>query len=216
MNYHIFDNEVKKKESPFILPQDDFWRPKMSNDSKPLNNKHENYIFDKNATLFYEQQKMQQRQQQPLYTDNRMAQHQEYQQPFHDNFMQPLSTRLDHTSYSPASCLPNFQNSQNNHSSVQRSMQDKQITNSIMTNFETLNGHQEINHFLERNPVNTRRDQLEKIRNSDRHHFLEKQGGNLHNFTNFQTQNTRKVRNDINTNSYVPMGKTMAIPKENL
>ena len=212
MNYHIFDNEVKKKESPFSLPQDDFWRPKMSNDSKPLNNKHENYIFDKNASLFYEQQKIQQNQ----YQQYNQQQQQQNQQPFHDNFMQPLSTRLDHTSYSPESTLPSFQNSQNNSYSVQKSMQDNQISKSIMTNFETLNGHQEVNHFLERNPVNTRRDQLEKIRNSDRNHFLEKQGGNLHNFADFQTQNTRKVRNDINTNSYVPMGKTMAIPKEHL
>ena len=202
MNYHIFDSEIKKPQT-YSMQQDDFWRPKMSNESIPINNKHENYIFDKNANLFYEQQKQHQNQ----------FLNQQHQ------FIQPINTRIDSSCYKPSSYNQENINSsynQQNYSKVQKNIQDKQISNNIMNNFETLNGHQEINHYLERNPVNSRRDQMEKIRNNDRYQFLEKQGGNLHNFADFQTTNTRKVRNDINTSNYIPMGKTMAIPKENI
>ena len=36
--------------------------------------------------------------------------------------------------------------------------------NFFMSNFETINKHQENNMFIDRNPVNTRRDQIEKTR----------------------------------------------------
>ena len=202
MNYHIFDNEIKKPQT-YSMQQDDFWRPKMSNESIPINNKHENYIFDKNANLFYEQQKQHQNQ----------FLNQQHQ------FMQPINTRIDSSCYKPSSYnQENINSSYNipNNNIVQKNIHYNQISNNIMNNFDTLNGHQEVNHYLERNPVNTRRDQMEKIRNNDRHQFLEKQGGNLYNFADFQTTNTRKVRNDINTSNYIPMGKTMAIPKENI
>ena len=45
MNYRIFESDVNN------VKQEDFWRPKMSNESKPISNKHENYIFDKNANI---------------------------------------------------------------------------------------------------------------------------------------------------------------------
>jgi hypothetical protein len=85
-------------------------------------------------------------------------------------------------------------------------------------NFETLNhhNHQEINKFLTRNPVNSRRDELEKTRNNEKQDFLKCQGGNLSNFTDFKVESTRKSKNVINSSNYVPMPRTMAIPKENI
>ena len=174
MNYRIFESDIneinnhKKKE--------DFWRPKMSNESKPISNGHENYIFDKNANLFYQNNT--------------------------DNYFKPINSRME----KEGPVQTSFQKD-NFHSSFQ---------NNYMNNYETLNSKQEINHYLERNPVNTRRDNMEKTRNNDTNNFLTKQGGNLHNFTDFKVENTRKDRKGIDTNSYIPMGKTMAIPKENL
>tara|TARA_E500000178_G_scaffold351182_1_gene411710 strand:- start:490 stop:744 length:255 start_codon:yes stop_codon:yes gene_type:complete len=48
MNYRIFDNEANNSNR-----NPDFLRPKMSNESKPIKNNHENYIFDRNAEIFY-------------------------------------------------------------------------------------------------------------------------------------------------------------------
>ena len=148
----------------------------MSNESKPISNKHENYIFDKNANLFYQ---------------NNI-----------NNYFQPVNTRMENNGPVQGTFqTDNFQNG---------------FQNNYMNNYETINSNQEVNRFLERNPVNTRRDNMEKIRNSDTNQFLTKQGGNLHNFTDFKIETTRKDRNMINTNTYIPMGKTMSIPKENL
>ena len=99
---------------------------------------------------------------------------------------------------------------------VQNNFQNQYTQNFYMSNFETINNQQEINTFLDRNPVNTRRDEVEKSRNKDRNDFLRMQGGNLNNFTSFQYENTRKKKNDIDISGYIPNGKTMAIPKENI
>lgn len=72
----------------------------------------------------------------------------------------------------------------------------------------------EINKYLIRNPVNTRRDNIEKIRNSERQDFLNIQGKN--DFHNLRFENTRKDKIDLNSSKYIPMAKTMAIPKENV
>ena len=48
MNYRIFDNEANNSNG-----NKDFLRPKMSNESKPMNKTHDSYIFDRNAELFY-------------------------------------------------------------------------------------------------------------------------------------------------------------------
>ena len=50
----------------------------------------------------------------------------------------------------------------------------------------------------------------------DRNDFLRMQGGNLNNFTSFNYESTRKKKNDIDISGYIPNGKTMAIPKENI
>tara|TARA_B110000037_G_C16972787_1_gene445756 strand:- start:33 stop:596 length:564 start_codon:yes stop_codon:yes gene_type:complete len=187
MNYRRFDTDVNEiNEINTGSTKEDFWRPKMSNESKPINNKHENYIFDRNANLFYQNNS--------------------------ENYLKPINSRLSDNS------------SINNKGPVQSSFQSPEYTNKIsnqisnnnMNNYETINGIQEINHYLERNPTNTRRDIMEKTRNNDTNEFLQKQGGNLHNFTDFKIEHTRKDRNSINTNTYIPMGKTMSIPKENI
>jgi hypothetical protein len=72
------------------------------------------------------------------------------------------------------------------------------------------------NLLLTRNPVNTRRDQMEKTRNNEKQEFLSTQGGALHNFTDFKCENTRKSKNNIDTSNYLSMPRTMAIPKENI
>ena len=101
---------------------------------------------------------------------------------------------------------------------VQQSIQNNYYTANFNQLDNNNNNYQnsEINNFLMRNPVNTRRDDMEKIRNMDRQNFLNSQGGNLNNFTNFKLENTRKNRNEINSTNYIPMAKTMAIPKDNI
>ena len=97
----------------------------------------------------------------------------------------------------------------------------------FMNNFETLNNMNRgvpmfdnidttTNKFLERNPVNTRRDQMEKERNADKNKFMEVQGGVMNNFVDMNPQYTRKGRQNVNSSSYVPMARTLAIPKENI
>ena len=79
-----------------------------------------------------------------------------------------------------------------------------------------LDSNQEINKFLTRNPVNSRRDNMEKGRNEDRQEFLKKQGGTLTNYPDLPIQNTRKEKTIINSSNYIPMPRTMAIPRENI
>ena len=67
MNYYIFDNEINNKSNinnpnsqqnkNQYKQNQDFLYPKISNQSKPLNKSHENYIFDRNAELFFNQNK---------------------------------------------------------------------------------------------------------------------------------------------------------------
>ena len=84
--------------------------------------------------------------------------------------------------------------------------------------FDDLNhqNNQEINKYLNRNPVNSRRDTIEKIRNEDKQDFMKTQGGLLSNFTDIKIENTRKDKNVINSSNYIPMPRTMAIPKEKI
>ena len=67
MNYYIFDKEIKnntninnsnaQQNNNQFKQNQDFLYPKISNQSKPLNKSHENYIFDRNAELFFNQNK---------------------------------------------------------------------------------------------------------------------------------------------------------------
>ena len=65
MNYRIFDSETNNSTKQ----NNDFLRPMMTNESKPIKNTHDNYIFDRNAEIFYK---------------NNMG-----------NYMQPLDIRND-------------------------------------------------------------------------------------------------------------------------
>ena len=151
----------------------EFTIPQISNQSKPMNTTHDNYIFDRNSQLFY---------------NNKMG-----------NYHNPTNTRFNE-----------------NVKPVQNDFQNQYAQNFMMSNFETINNGQEKNLYIDRNPVITRRDQIEKTRNDDRNIFLKNQGGNLNNFTKFQYDSTRKEKNEINTSSYIPSAKTMAMPKENI
>jgi hypothetical protein len=101
---------------------------------------------------------------------------------------------------------------------VQQSFQ----TNYFMQNYESLNHisnqrmENDMNLFVDRNPVNQRRDNIEKTRLQDRREFMNTQGGNLHNFADLTPQYTRKERHNVNTSKYVPMAKTLALPKDKI
>ena len=86
-----------------------------------------------------------------------------------------------------------------------------------MNNFETLNNHQvetnDINKYLARNPVNTRRDLYEKSRNKDKQLFMATQAGNLHSYVDNKPVNTRANKAEINS-SYVPIPRNTAIPAD--
>ena len=186
MNHYIFDNEIKnqngqtnneknKTSNPFnqLKQNEDFLMPKISNMGQPLNKKHESYMFDRNAELFYSQNQ--------------------------GNYMNPVNTR-------------SFDSNANSNIPVQNSFQ----TNYYMSNFETINQQQEQSMFLDRNPVNSRRDQMEKSRNTDRVSFLNTQGGNLTNFTPMSIESTREKKKHIDISSYIPNSVNMAVPKENI
>lgn len=95
---------------------------------------------------------------------------------------------------------------------VQQSFQNNYYT----TNFKTFNKEDETNDYFTRNPVNSRRDDMEKIRNVERQDFMKIQGGVLSNYNDIRCENTRKNKIDINSSNYIAMPRTMAIPKENI
>jgi len=106
-----------------------------------------------------------------------------------------------------------------------RSVRARPVQESIQNNsFLSFNQFQppqlrddlEVNNFLTRNPVNSRRDAMEKLRNTERKSFINDQGGLMNNFVDFNLENTRKDKKEINTANYVPMPRTLAIPKENV
>lgn len=107
---------------------------------------------------------------------------------------------------------------------VQNNMHNNNMdisSNYAFQNFETLNKiaekEEEINRYMERNPVNTRRDEIEKERLSDKKNFMKNQGGTLNqnlNFNDLKPQNTRKNENQTIQTNYIPNGRTMALPKD--
>lgn len=101
-------------------------------------------------------------------------------------------------------------------SPVQSSFQSDYYTMAFNNMENQGSRNDEINNFLTRNPVNTRRDDLEKTRNIDRKDFLQVQGGYLSNFSDIRQEYTRKEKNQVNSGNYVPMPCTQAIPKEHI
>jgi hypothetical protein len=108
--------------------------------------------------------------------------------------------------------------SRNEFINIKKPVQNNFQQNYYTMSFDDMNhqNNQEINKFLTRNPVNSRRDNIEKERNEDRENFLKSQGGVLTNFTDFRVENTRKNKNSINSSNYIPMPRTLAVPKENI
>lgn len=101
-------------------------------------------------------------------------------------------------------------------SPVQSSFQNDYYT----SNFETFNNYNSIdnekNKLYTRNPVNSRRDLIEKERNSDKQNFMKTQGGYTNGVPEFKFESTRRGKYEINSSTYVPMPMTMAIPRENI
>jgi hypothetical protein len=92
--------------------------------------------------------------------------------------------------------------------------------NYFINNFETLNSQKpkevDDNKYLEYNPVNTRYNSFTNERKQELNNFRNIQGGVINNYTDYIPLNTRKDKNSVNTNSYVPNSKILAIPKENI
>jgi hypothetical protein len=132
------------------------------------------------------------------------------------NTSQSIPVKIEHehydsTSYDIERSFVNTRVKQNPTSPVQSSFQN----NYYMMNF--FHTPQDSNPFLPRNPTNTRRDNLEKSRQSETQEFMQFQGGTmLTSLTDLKAESTRKVRNDINSASYISMPRTLAIPKENI
>lgn len=97
------------------------------------------------------------------------------------------------------------------------------VQSEMQSNYHFFNNNNNINNQINniendlRNPVNTRRDNIEKSRQKDTQQFMSVQGGVINNFKDLRYVNTREHKNnDINTSSYTPMARTLAIPKENI
>jgi hypothetical protein len=106
--------------------------------------------------------------------------------------------------------------------SITSSRNDKDyrpVQSQMQSNYQFFNNNNNNNNIINefRNPVNTRRDNLEKSRQSDTQQFRSVQGGPISNFQDIRYVNTRTNKNnDINTSSYTPMARTLAIPKEQI
>lgn len=200
MNNYLFDNEINNKQNI-----DDFRIPQMSRNNRQTNNRND-YRFDNGVN------NNQQR-------DVTMPQVSNNSRPInnsHDSYIFDRNAQVFYNQNQGNYHNPTNTRTITNNKPVQNNFQNEHTQNYFMSNFETINNGQEINMYQDRNPVNTRRDQLEKTRNSDRQDFLRNQGGNLNNFTKFQYENTRKEKKEVNISSYIPNSRTMAIPKENI
>jgi hypothetical protein len=200
MNNYLFDNEINNKQNI-----DDFRIPQMSRNNRQTNNRND-YRFDNGVN------NNQQR-------DVTMPQVSNNSRPInnsHDNYIFDRNAQVFYNQNQGNYHNPMNTRTITNNKPVQNNFQNEHTQNYFMSNFETINNGQEINMYQDRNPVDTRRDQLEKTRNSDRQDFLRNQGGNLNNFTKFQYENTRKEKKEVNISSYIPNSRTMAIPKENI
>jgi hypothetical protein len=86
--------------------------------------------------------------------------------------------------------------------------------NYFMNNFETLNRSANCdNRFMEAQPINTRYTQFNNERKQELNEFRALQ---IPQYNDRTPVNTRKDRNEINTNSYIPNSKILAIPKEHI
>lgn len=127
----------------------------------------------------------------------------------------------------PSNSNQNYDRNHNIESTAQRKRSVGVVQNNMQNNlyafqnFETLNKiaekEEEINRYMERNPVNTRRDEMEKNRLTDKKDFMNVQGGTMnknHNFNDLKPEYTRKTENHGIQTNYIPNGRTMAIPRD--
>jgi hypothetical protein len=133
----------------------------------------------------------------------------------HEHYMLDMNAQSFYDIERSGMCTRN-----NNNNLIQR---NTPVQNAFQNNYHTMqfdnqthDNNEEVNKFLTRNPVNTKRDDLEKSRNLERQNFLKTQGGTLSNYNDFKIENTRKGRTEINSNNYIPMPRTLAIPKDNI
>lgn len=127
----------------------------------------------------------------------------------------PSNTPYPINSYEPTYNDRNFVNSRNQQiEPVQLNNDPNRQFNYFMNNFQTLNSNQNNDtFFMEHQPINTRYTQYNNDRKQE-----------LNEFRSIQTPqyedrvpvNTRKDKNTINTNTYIPNSKILAIPKENI
>jgi hypothetical protein len=135
----------------------------------------------------------------------------------HDHYSKDIHTSVNQQDLERSSI-----STRNMNVNIKKPVQNEFQNNYYTTNYDTLNNNPYMNNLndndsiLTRNPVNTRRDALEKSRNVEKQDFMSIQGGALNNFTDFKYETTRKSKNNINTSSYITMPRTMAIPKENI
>jgi hypothetical protein len=133
----------------------------------------------------------------------------------HEHYMLDMNAQSFYDIERSGMCTRN-----NNNNLIQKNIP---VQNAFQNNYHTMqfdsqshDNNEEVNKYLTRNPVNTKRDDLEKSRNQERQSFIKTQGGTLSNYDDLKIENTRKGRSEINSNNYVPMPRTLAIPKENI
>jgi hypothetical protein len=101
---------------------------------------------------------------------------------------------------------------------VQANNQKNMMDQYSFQNFETLNKiaekEEEINRYMDRNPVNTRRDEVDKERLLDKKKFMNAQGTAMNNFNDLTPKNTRSDSRSIVQTNYIPNGRTLAQPRD--
>lgn len=166
----------------------DFFRPMLSNPSVPMSYNHEHYMMDNNILNHMDIERS------SMCTRN-----------YNTDSRKPVQTGFQNSYYTN-----NFETLNNNQLKNNALIFDQEYDNE-----QQKNGNKG-NIYIDRNPTNTRRDKLEKVRNEDKQNFLRDQGGMLNNMPEMSFENTRKSKNSINSANYVPMARTMAIPMENI
>ena len=150
MNNYLFDNEINNKQNI-----DDFRIPQMSRNNRQTNNRND-YRFDNGVN------NNQQR-------DVTMPQVSNNSRPInnsHDNYIFDRNAQVFYNQNQGNYHNPMNTRTITNNKPVQNNFQNEHTQNYFMSNFETINNGQEINMYQDRNPVDTRRDQLEKTRSN--------------------------------------------------
>ena len=140
------------------------------------------------------------------------------------DFLRPMISNPSIPIYNNHESYTFDKNSFVNNMDIERNMQssridrnNKPIQSHIQSSYQFFNNNMltnpQVNNddtfFQMRNPVNTRRDSMEKTRSSDTQQFLSYQGGPINNFADIRYTNTRQDKKNINVSSYVPMARTL-------